>query len=75
MVYIPNREIETLQRLKIEMERRLTAIDEEQKTLEKETKIIKQKVAIQELQKAVRKRRDELASLRLKRAELENKTK
>lgn len=75
MVYTPNREIETLQRLKIEMERRLTAIDEEQKTLEKETKIIKQKVAIQELQKAVRKRRDELASLRLKRAELENKTK
>jgi len=75
MVYTPNREIEPLQRLRIEMERRLTAIDEEQKTLEKETKIIKQKVAIQELQKAVRKRRDELASLRLKRAELENKTK
>jgi len=49
----------------MELEGLLVAIDVEQKTLEEEIKPIREKMAIQELQEAVRKKRDELAALRL----------
>jgi len=76
MVYKSDVEIKRLQRLRIEMENRLTSIETEQKTLEKETKIIREKAAIQELQALVRKKRAELArERRIRRAELEEKPK
>jgi len=65
---------EKLQRLRMALEGRLVAIDAEQKSLEEETKVIRQKAAIQELQEAVRKKRDELAVLRLQKKRLEDES-
>jgi len=74
MADISSSQIERLQRLRIELESRLTTIDAEQKSLEEKIKPIRQKVAIQELQEAVRKRRDELAALRLQKKRLDDET-
>ena len=65
---------EKLQRLRMALEGRLVAIDTEQKSLEEETKVIRQKVTIQELQEAARKKRDELAVLRLQKKRLEDES-
>jgi len=48
-------------------------IEAEQKILEEEMKPIRQKVAILELKKSVKGRRDELAGLPIKRAKKEDK--
>ncbi len=45
------------------------AIETEQETLEEEMRPIRQKVAILELKKSVRRRRDELAGLPIKKRE------
>jgi hypothetical protein len=64
-------ETEKFQNLKTELERIITVIEAEQKTLEEEIKPIRQKVAILELKKSVRKRRNELDGLPIQRTKRE----
>lgn len=71
MPYTFKDETEKLQNLKTELESIITVIEAEQRTLEEEIKVIRQKVAIRELLKSVRKRRNELVGLPLQRAKRE----
>jgi hypothetical protein len=71
MPYTFKDETAKLQNLKTELESIITVIETEQKTLEEEIKVIRQKVAIRELLKSVRKRRDELDGLPIQRAKRE----
>ncbi len=64
-------ETEKPQDLKTELENRIAVVEAEQRTLEEEIKTIRQEVAIQELLKSVRRRRDELAGLPIQRAKRE----
>lgn len=64
-------EIEKLQNLKTELENIITVIEAEQRTLEEEIKPVRQKVAILELKKSVKRRRDELVGLPIQRAKRE----
>jgi len=73
MSYASNCENERLQKLRTELEYIITVIEAEQKILEEEIKPIRQKVAILELKKSVRRRQDELAGLPIKRAKKEDK--
>jgi len=54
--------------------RRLAAIEEEQKAEEEEIKILREKVAIRELEESVKRRRKELEGLRLEKKILEDQT-
>jgi len=65
---------EWFQKRKMELEAKLVTIDAEQKSLEEEIEPIRQRVAIQELTELVRKKRDELAVLRLQKKRLEDET-
>lgn len=71
MPYTFKDETEKLQKLRTELENIITVIEAEQRTLEEEIKPIRQKVAIRELLKSVRKRRDELDGLPIQRAKRE----
>jgi hypothetical protein len=73
MTYTFKDETEKLQNLKTELENRIAVVEAEQRTLEEEMKPIRQKVAIRELKKSVRRRRDELAGLPIQRAKREDK--
>jgi CII-binding regulator of phage lambda lysogenization HflD len=64
-------EIEKLQNLKTELENIITVIEAEQRTLEEEIKPVRQKVAILELKKSVKRRRDELVGLPIQRTKRE----
>jgi prophage DNA circulation protein len=68
MNYIFKDETEKFQDLKTELKNRIAVVEAEQRALEEEIKAIRQKMAIQELLKSVRRRRDELAGLPLQRA-------
>ena len=72
MTYTFKDETEKLQNLKTELENRISVVEAEQRTLEEEMKPIRQKVAILELKKSVRRRRDELAGLPIQRAKRED---
>ena len=67
-------EMEKLQKLRTELESRLAAIEEEQKTEEEEIKVLREKAAIRELEESVRRRRKELEGLRLEKKTLEDQT-
>jgi len=71
MPYPFNDETEKLQNLETELKSIITVIEAEQKTLKEEIKIVGQKVAIRELLKSVRKRRNELDGLPVQRAKRE----
>jgi CII-binding regulator of phage lambda lysogenization HflD len=73
MTYTFKDETEKLQNLKTGLENIITVIEAEQKILEEEMKPIRQKVAILELKKSVRRRRDELSGLPIQRAKREDK--
>ncbi len=73
MTYTFKDETEKLQNLKTELENRISVVEAEQRTLEEEMKPIRQKVAILELKKSVRRRRDELSGLPIQRAKREDK--
>jgi oligoendopeptidase F len=73
MSYASNGENERIQKLRTELENIITVIEAEQKILEEEIKPIRQKIAILELKKSVRRRRDELADLPIQRAKREDK--
>jgi oligoendopeptidase F len=73
MSYASNGENERIQKLRTELENIITVIEAEQKILEEEINPIRQKVAILELKKSVRRRRDELAGLPIQRAKREDK--
>jgi len=73
MSYASNGENERLQKLRTEVENIITVIEAEQKVLKEEIKPIRQKVAILELLKSVRRRRDELAGLPIQGAKREDK--
>ncbi len=64
-------ELEKLRKLRTELENRLAAIDEELETLEGEIKVLRQKVAIRELEESVRRRQKELEGLRFDKKRLE----
>jgi predicted nucleic acid-binding Zn-ribbon protein len=64
-------ELEKLRKLRTELENRLAAIDEELETLEGETEVVRQKVAIRELEESVRRRQEELAGLRFEKKRFE----
>jgi hypothetical protein len=66
--------MEKLQKLRTELESRLAVIEEEQKAEEEEIKVLRQKVAIRELEESVRRRQKELEGLRLEKKTLENQT-
>lgn len=66
-------ETEKPQDLKTELENRIAVVEAEQRTLEEEMKIIRQKVALRELLKSMMRRRDELAGLPIQRAKREDK--
>jgi hypothetical protein len=55
------------------LESRLAAIDEEQETAEEELKILREKAAIQELEKKMREKQDALANIHIEKKELEDK--
>jgi hypothetical protein len=74
MIDIYSSQNEWFQKRKTELEAKLVAIDAEQKSLEEKIEPMRQKVAIQELLEAVRKKRDELAVLRLQKKRLEDET-
>jgi len=67
-------EMEKLQKLRTELESRLAVIEEEQKAEEEEIKVLRQKVAIRELEESVRRRQKELEGLRLEKKTLEDQT-
>jgi hypothetical protein len=72
MANAPQDEMEKLQQLRTALESRLAAIEEEQKTAEEEVEITRQKVTIRELEESVRRRKQELAGLRLEKKRLED---
>ncbi len=57
------------------MESRLAAVDDEQKTVEENVKILREKAAIRELEKKMKEKRDIVASLRIEKKRLEDKLK
>jgi hypothetical protein len=73
MAYAFNDKTERFQELRTELENRIAVVEAEQRTLEEEVKIIRQKVAIRELLKSMMRRRDELAGLPIQRAKREDK--
>jgi len=72
MTYAFKDETERLHELRTELENIIAVVEAEQRTLKEEIKVIRQKVAIRELQKSVRRRRDELAGLPIQRAKRED---
>jgi hypothetical protein len=70
-----SQELERLQKLKAELESRLVAVEDEQKTVEENVKILREKVAIRELEKKAKEKRDVVVSLRIEKKELEDKLK
>jgi len=66
-------ELERLQKLRTELENRLASIEDEHKTVEEDIKILKEKLAIQELEKKLKEKQDAVATLRVEKNELEDK--
>ena len=73
MTYTFKDETEKFQDLRTELENRIAVVEAEQRILEEEIKVIRQKVAIRELLKSMRRRRDELAGLPIQGAKREDK--
>jgi exonuclease VII small subunit len=71
MSYTFKDKTDKFQNLRTELESIITVIEAEHKTLEEEIKAIRQKVAIRELLKSVRRRRDELDGLPIQRTKRE----
>jgi len=67
-------EMEKLQKLRTELESRLAVIEDEQKAEEEEIKILREKVAIRELEESVRRRQQELSGLRFEKKRLEDES-
>ena len=63
-------ELEKLRKLRTELESILASIEGEQKTVEEGMEILRQKVAIRELEESVRRRQQELDGLRLEKKRL-----
>jgi hypothetical protein len=73
MTYTFKDETEKFQDLRTELKNRIAVVEAEQRILEEEIKVIRQKVAIRELLKSMRRRRDELAGLPIQGAKREDK--
>jgi hypothetical protein len=69
------KELERLQKVRAELESRLAAIEDEQKTVGEDVMVLREKVAIRELEKKMKEKRDVVASLRIEKNELEGKMK
>jgi len=74
MVNTSEDKLEKLQKLRTELESRLAVIDDEHRTVEENIKVLREKVAIRELEQSVRRRQEELAGLRLETKRLEDET-
>jgi len=68
-----SQELERLQKLRTELESRLASVEDEHKTVEEDIRILKEKLAIQELEKKLKEKQDVLAGLRIEKNELEDK--
>jgi len=68
-------ELERLQKLRAELESRLAAIEDDEKTVEEDITILREKAAVQDLKKKIKEKGDALASLRIEKKELEDKMK
>jgi predicted nucleic acid-binding Zn-ribbon protein len=75
MVDSPEDELEKLQKLRTELESRLAEIDEKRETEEENVKVLREKVAIRELEEKISAKQDSLAGLRIEKNELEDKLK
>ena len=73
MTYTFKDETEKFQDLRTELKNRIAVVEAEQRILEEEIKVIRQKVAIRELLKSMRRRRDELAGLPIQGAKREDR--
>ena len=71
----PKDELEKLQKLRTELESRLAVIADEQRNVEENIKVLREKAAIRELEKTMRTKQDALANLRIEKKELEDKMK
>ncbi len=75
MVDTSKDEMEKLQKLRTELESRLAVIADEQRNVEENIKVLREKAAIRELEKMMRAKQDALANLRIEKKELEDKMK
>jgi hypothetical protein len=75
MVDTSKDEMEKLQKLRTELESRLAVIENEQRNVEENIKVLREKAAIRELEKTMRAKQDALANLRIEKKELEDKMK
>jgi len=75
MVDTSKDEMEKLQKLRTELESRLAVIADEQRNVEENIKVLREKAAIRELEKKMREKQDALANLRIEKKELEDKMK
>jgi len=72
---LPNDEMEKLQKKRAELESRLATVRKDRNTLEQETKVLGEKVAIWELEEKLNEEQDIVAKLTFEKKELEDKMK
>ncbi len=71
----PKDELEKLQKLRAELENKLAAIDADKKKAEESITVLREKAAVQDLERKVREKQDALAALVFEKNELEEKLK
>jgi hypothetical protein len=72
---LPNDEMEKLQKKRAELESGLATVRKDRNTLEQETKVLGEKVAIWELEEKLKEEQDAVARLTFEKKELEDKMK
>lgn len=70
-----SQELERLQKVRTELESRLVTIEDQQKDVEEDVRLLREKVAIRELEKKIREKGEAVAGLRNEKKELEDKLK
>jgi len=71
----PKDELEKLQKLRAELESKLATIDADQKKVEESITVLREKAAIQHLERKVREKQDALVTLTFEKNELKKKLK
>lgn len=68
-------ELERLQKLRAELESRLAALEDDEKTVEEDITVLREKAAVEDLKRKIKEKGDALSSLRVEKKELEDKMK
>jgi len=68
-------ELERLQKLRAELESRLAALEDDEKTVEEDITVLREKAAVEDLKRKIKEKGDALAGLRVEKKELEDKMK